>query len=287
MAHAETILITGATGNIGREAVRLLSAAGERVRALTRTPAKAATLGAAEVAEGDLTDAASVARAMAGAARALVVVPGAEQMPAVAPIVFAEAKKAGLAHVVFVSSGTIGIQPPVAIGRWHLEAEAHLKATGVAWTMLRPGNFASNALRWAATIRAQGAVYAPSAGGETAPIDPRDIAAVAAAALTRPGHAGATHVLTGEELLSPAEQVEAIGKALGRTLRFVELPEDKAREGMVRGGVSATLADALLELHRAGREGRNAGISTTVRDVTGRPARRFGEWVADHVEAFR
>jgi uncharacterized protein YbjT (DUF2867 family) len=134
-------------------------------------------------------------------------------------------------------------------------------------------------------IRAQGAVFAP-AGGKSAPIDPRDIADVAVTALAGTGHEGKTYVLTGTELLTPAEQVAQIGAAIGRELRFVEVPSTGARAGMVKSGMSEVLADAILQLIVAGGEGRDAFVTSTVRDVAGHEPRTFAEWVRGNVAAF-
>lgn len=278
------ILVTGATGKIGSEVVRLLLERGRRVRVLTRDPKKVAHHGdKVEVAVGEPTDPAALARAMEGVERAFVHSPSAEHVPLVAGHAAKGAKAAGVRHLVLNSSGTILMEPKVTIGRWHLEGEEKIKASGIPWTMLRPGNFASNTLRWAGSIKSQGAVYGPNGSGRSAPIDPRDIGAVAAAALAEDGHAGKTYVLTGPELLSTAEQVAHIGTALGKPLKFVEVPEAGARAGMLKSGMPPHMADALLELMRPGGEPL---VTATVRQVTGREPRRFEHWVRDHLAAF-
>ncbi len=281
------ILVTGATGDVGGEVVRQLVSGGERVRVLARDPAKAkAKLGAeVEVAQGDLLQEGSLTAALAGAEK-LFLMAHATDLPAVAGHAAPAAKRAGVRHVVLLSSSTVLTNPIVTIGKWHLAAEEAVEATGLAWTMLRPGNFASNTLRWAPTIKAQGTVFAPAGEGKTAPIDPYDIASVAVKALTAPGHEGKKYVLTGEELLSTAEQVAAIGAALGKPLRFVDVPEAGARAGMLKAGMSETIVDALMELMRRVRTGEDALRTTTVREVTGRAPRTFAAWVEAHRAAF-
>jgi uncharacterized protein YbjT (DUF2867 family) len=281
------LLVTGATGNIGSEAVRLLLAAGQQVRVLSRSAEKGRALGAVDVVVGDVTNAATLPQAMAGVTKLLALVPGADLVPSVAPRLFTAAKAAGVRHVVFVSSGTIDFTPQVTIGRWHLEAEATLKATGLPWTMLRPDNFASNSLRWAGSVRGQSMVYAPSAQSQSVPIDPRDIAAVAVCALTTEGHAGQTYELSGPEALTTAEQVAQLAEVLGRPLKLVEVPEAQVREGMRKGGMSPAQIDPVLELMRPGARGGPPRLTHTVQQLTGQPARRFADWARDHVKAFQ
>lgn len=280
------ILVTGATGNIGTEIVRLLLAESHRVRVLVRDPAKVAMLGdVVDVVRGDLMRPETLPAAFAGVERAFVMIPSIEDIAATAPRIFAAAQAAGVQHVVFLSSGTIQMQPPMTVGRWHLAGEAALQATKLAWTMLRPGNFASNSIRWAGQIRAQGAVFAPHGDHESAVIDPRDIAAVAAKALTTPGHAGKTYLLTGPALLSTAQQVAILAQALAKPIRLVAVPEAGARAGMLKSGMGAVLADAILELMRP--DGfMEPALTTTVQDVTGRPARTFADWARENLAAF-
>jgi (4-alkanoyl-5-oxo-2,5-dihydrofuran-3-yl)methyl phosphate reductase len=281
------ILVTGATGEVGGEVVRQLVARGLPVRALARDPAKAAAKldPAVEVAKGDLLQPETFAAALGGVSK-LFLMAGAQELPRVAEHAVPAAKRAGVAHVVLLSSSTTLVDPPLAIGRWHRAAEVLLEGSGMAWTFVRPGNFASNAMRWAPTIKAQGVVYAPAAGARSAPIDPYDIASVAALTLAEPGHEGKKHVVTGEENLTTEEQVAIIGAAIGKALRFVEVPLEGARAGLQRAGMDDELADAILELMTRARGGGDAARTSTVRDVTGRAPRPFAEWVRNHVAAF-
>jgi uncharacterized protein YbjT (DUF2867 family) len=280
------IVVTGATGDIGGEVTRQLVSMGEKVRVVARDPAKAAALGAAvEVARGDLLQQGTLDEAFAGATKAFLMA-HAVDLPKVAENALAAAKRGGVEHVVLLSSNTTLMDPIGSIGRWHLAAEQQLEATGMAWTMVQPGNFASNSLRWAPMIKAQGAVFGP-AGGKSAPIDPYDIASVAVRALATPGHEGKKYHLTGPELVTAAEQVGIIGAALGKPLRYVEVPDEGARAGMLRSGMSETIADAILELIVQARDGREQWQTTTVREVAGAEPRTFARWVEAHLSAFR
>jgi uncharacterized protein YbjT (DUF2867 family) len=280
------ILVTGATGDVGGEVTRQLVRAGAKVRVLARDPAKAAKLGLdVEIAAGDLLRPETLEGAFRGVEKVFLMA-HAQDLPAAADHAVPAAARAGVRHVVLLSSYTAAHEQPSAIGRWHRAAEVTLEGAGLAWTMLRPGNFASNTLRWAGTIKAQGAVYAPEGSGRTAPIDPQDIASVGARALLDPGHEGKRYLLTGEEMTDTAGQVATLAAALGRELRLVTVPPAAARAGMLKGGLSETLADAVLEL-TVGPYAREEHFSKDVRAVTGAPARSYAQWVEAHLDAFR
>ena len=276
------ILVTGATGDVGGGVVRRLLAAGEKVRVLARDPAKAAAqLGDVDVAKGDLLDEAALASAMTGAHK-LFLMAHAQDLPEVAAKAVAAAQATGVRHVVLLSSYTVSTHGKTAIGRWHHEAEQAIEASKLGWTMLRPGNFSSNTLRWVPTIKGQGSVFSPDGASTSAPIDPADIAAVGAVALLAGGHEGKRYVLTSEQTLTVKEQVETIARVIGKPIRFVDVPVEAARAGMLKSGLSEELVDAILEL----RGSAEALQTKTVHDVTGRPARTYEEWVRAHAAAF-
>ncbi len=279
-------LVTGATGTVGRLLVTDLVTAGADVRALSRTPEKAGLPSGVEVVLGDLGRPETLESALRGIERVFLLSGGPEGPEHDANLI-AAAKQAGVGHVVTLSvlGADHGADDPIT--RWHLAGERTVTASGMAWTILRPGAFMSNALMWAPSIKAQGVVYAPFTQAKTAAVDPADIAAVAARALTEPGHEAKMYPLTGPELLSPADQVEALGTALGRSLRLVEVPPEAAKAAMVNSGMPAELADAVLaSMAQAGTDHAMA-VLPTVEQVTGRPARSFADWVAAHLEAFR
>jgi uncharacterized protein YbjT (DUF2867 family) len=166
----------------------------------------------------------------------------------------------------------------------HADIERHLAATGVETTILRPGMFASNAVAWwASAIRDHGVVRWPYGDAETAPVDDRDVAAVAARTLSQDGHAAGDHVLTGPESLSQAEQVRIIGEVLRRPARFEELSPDEFRRETA-GSWPRPVVDMLLDAWGA-TTGRPAYVSSGVSDVLGSPPRPFRQWVADHAAA--
>jgi uncharacterized protein YbjT (DUF2867 family) len=191
-------------------------------------------------------------------------------------------------HIVFLSSPHQTPHPffqqPNPLATLHAEIERLIKASGPRWTFLRPGMFAANSLSWwAPQIRAGDVVRWPYATAPTAPIHERDIAAVAVRTLLDAGHDGAEYVLTGPQSLSQLEQVITIGEVIGRSLRFEEMsPEETRREFRA----PATVVNMLLNAWAAAI-GQPAFVTSTVAEITGRPARTFRDWVTDHAEEFR
>ena len=226
------VLVTGATGRVGRVVVDQLLGAGVPVRALTRRPAAAGLPAAVEVVSGDLTVPESLDVGLQGVSAVFLVWTAA---PTTAPAVV-ERLATHAQRVVFLSSPHRTPHPffqqPNPLAALHADIERLIAAAGLASTIIRPGMFASNALYWwAASIRDGNVVRWPYGAAETSPIDERDIAAVAARVLYEDGHAGGDYVLTGPESLSQAEQVRTIGAAIGRRIQFEELsPEEFRRE---------------------------------------------------------
>ena len=279
------ILVLGATGNTGSEVARQLVAAGHRPRLLVRSPDKAAAFATrAEIAVGDLSAPASLAAAMDGVEKLYLVSTGAD-LAALEGNAIDAAKRAGVRHVVKLS--VLGADGPgIEFARWHAAAERHLVDSGLAWTMLRSGNFATNALGWAETVRADGVFYQPTGAGRWAAIDPADIGAVAVHALTTPGHEGKSYPLTGPESLDAAGYAATLATVLGRPVRFVDVPPAAAGEGMRQSGIPPVYADALLDLLAAMKAGRLDVVTTTIPDLLGRPAASFEAWARRNAAAF-
>ena len=283
---AGTILVTGATGTIGGEVTRQLISAGVRPRLLVRDPAKAREFdGKADLVQGDLGDAASLERAMKGVEKLFLVAGGVDGQMLEAKAVDA-AKKAGVKHVVKLS--VFGAEDAsITFARWHRPVEKQLEASGMAWTFLRPMNFMTNMLRNIDSIKGQGAFYQPTGDGKTSVIDPADIGAVAVKALTTPGHEGKAYLLTGPEALSGAEQAAVLTKALGREVKFVDVPPEAAKQGMAGSGIPAVYVDALLNLLAAMKVGKTAQVTDTVQTLLGRKAGTFQDWARRHAAAFK
>jgi len=281
-----SVLVVGATGNVGRHVVEALRRVGARVRALARRPEAAGLPAGVEVIAGDLTAPESLDPALDGVDAAFLLW--------TAPPATAEAVVGRMAartrRIVLLSSPHQTPHPffqqPNPLAHFHAALDGFVSGAGVQWTILRPGMFASNTTGWwAEAIRQGDVVRWPYGQAETAPIDERDIAAVAARALLEDGHAGRSYVLTGPESLSQAAQVEAIGAALGRRLRLEELSPEGFREATA--GRWPERAVAMLLAAWGATLGHRAYVTATVAEVTGTPARSFRDWARDHAGAFR
>jgi uncharacterized protein YbjT (DUF2867 family) len=281
-----SVLVTGATGRVGRGVVDRLIEAGVPVRALTRrSPAEAMLPANVEVITGDLTVPESLDAALRGASSVFLVwTAPPTSAPAVVERLATYARRVVLLSAPHQTPHPFFQQPnPLAV--LYAEIERLIAAAGLESTIVRPGMFASNALFWwASAIRADGVVRWPYGAAETAPVDDRDVAAVAARTLYEDGHAGGDYVLTGPESLSQAEQVSIIGDILGRRIRFEELsPEEFRRE--TAGSWPRPIVDMLLAAWGA-TMGRPAYITSTVSDILGSPARTFRQWAAEHAAGF-
>ncbi|UFR05085.1 NAD(P)H-binding protein [Streptomyces sp. Go40/10] len=272
------IVVTGATGNVGRALVDRLLAAGQPVRALTRDPERAALPARAEVVRFRPDAPAAL---FTGATRLFLYA-----LPDAAPLL-AAAREQGVRHVVLLSSAIVreGADETHPIHVMHATAERQIRESGLAWTFLRPGAFATNALQYAPQIRAGDTVRGVFADGLSAPVHEDDIAAVAERVLLDGGHEGAVHRLTGPGALSNADQVAAIGEALGRRLTFEETDPAEAGPELFPH-VPPQMLERLLQSF-AETVGVPPEITDTVERLTGTPARTFAQWARDHAGDFR
>jgi uncharacterized protein YbjT (DUF2867 family) len=281
------LLLTGATGNIGRELVRQLDAQGVEFRILVRDPARAAELpDRAERVVGDLDEPATLTAAFDGVDRLFLLVPGIGTAHTAHAL--AAARAAGVGHIVHLSSGHVLLDPLPAMARWHHERENLIRATGIPATFLRPGGFMTNALDWLPTLREDGYVLDPAGPGRYAPIDPADIAAVAALTLTEAGHQDKEYVLTGDETFTVTEQVRIISETIGRDIEVRETatPAEAVRFRFPNGAPQA-LADAVTEGFTLMRADTVGFRTDTVERLLGRRPRTFADWCARNAEAFR
>jgi uncharacterized protein YbjT (DUF2867 family) len=282
------ILVTGATGKVGREVVRQLSAAAVPLRALVRDPVRAShiRLPGVEIAVGDLARPESLDAALAGVDRMFLCSAADPGQVDLQRNGIEAARRAGVQRVVKVSVAG-GPDAGTQIGRWHWTTEKELEASGLGFTMLRPTLYMQQMLVYAPAIASSGAFAAPLGAGEVAVVDARDVAAVAACALTEDGHDRKIYDLTGPEALSFDAMGEAIGAATGRKVAYVHVPPEYARKQMLADGVPRWLADDMLVLFASFREGYGAAVSDTVQRVTRQKPRTFAAFARDSAPAFR
>jgi uncharacterized protein YbjT (DUF2867 family) len=280
------VLVTGATGRIGRRVIDRLVAAGVPVRALTRRPTEARLPSVVEIVSGDLAAPETLDAGLEGVKAVFLV----WTLPSTTAPAVIERLATRTQRVVFLSSPHQTPHPffqqPNPGATLHADIERLIAESGLASTVIRPGMFASNALNWwSDTIKSGAVVRWPYAAAETAPIDERDVAAVAARALCDDGYAGRDYVLTGPESLSQAEQVRIIGAAIGREVQFQELSPDEFRRETAETW-PRPIVDMLLAAWDA-TMGRRAFMTSTVLDVVGSQPRTFGQWATDHAHAFQ
>jgi uncharacterized protein YbjT (DUF2867 family) len=275
------ILVAGATGNVGSELVRVLAEAGESVRALSRRPNSATLPAGATAVGGDLNDPDSLADALHGT-RGMFVLSGYRDMPGL----LRRAGDAGVRRVVLLSGSSAGARDlDNAISRYMVASEEAVRASALAWTILRPVSFMSNTLQWADQLRSGDVVRAPFADVPVAAIDPYDIAAVAGEALISGGHDGRVYALTGPQSLRPADRVQVLGGVLGRELRFIGQTDAEARTEM-SAAMPGEYVDAFFRFFADGMLDEST-VLPTVAEVIGRTPGTFQQWAAAHAVAFR
>lgn len=272
-------LVTGATGNVGAEVVRALTAAGHPVRALTRDGSSKGVPGTAEVVIGDLADPSSLHAALEGVA-GIFVLPG-------YPGVATAAAHAGVTRIVQLSGTSVETEDrsnPISAFMMASEDEVR-SAAGVSWTILRPYDLMSNTLRWAPQLADGDVVREPFADVPVAMIDPFDLAAVAVLALTSDELANQVLTLSGPELILPVDRVRILGEVLGRPLSLHPLSNDEARI-VLSEQQPAEYVDAMFSFYVDGTIDVSH-VLPTVEGLLGRPGRTFQQWAQAHADAFK
>jgi uncharacterized protein YbjT (DUF2867 family) len=285
-----TILVTGATGNIGALVVERLLARGLKTRLFVRDAGKARDMFVhrtgplLDIAVGDLTESATLAPALAGVDAAFLITSGPDlaRLDAGAARV---AKRAGLRRLVKLSS--YDAEPRVGTGVWHALGEAAVRDSGVGCAFVRPTGFMDNVLHWAVSVRRASVVRSCTGDGRIPFIHSTDIADVVVAALTEPEHDGATLPITGPAALSYFEMTAELARALERPLRFEPITAGVVRDQMRARGEPAAVIEAHLSIYRAIHDGRRAEVTGTVERVLGRKPHSFQNWVRENVDAFR
>ena len=277
------ILITGATGTNGRELVRQLTAAGERVRALVRAPADATGLTGpnVELAAGDFEKPETLEAALRDVDKAFLLTPLAERFVEWQSAFIKAAQRAGLKHLVKFSAMGAGV-PEIELLRLHGQTDDLLRGSGLPFTILQPNSFYQNILSSVETIKTQGAFYWPLKNAALSTVDIRDISAIAVQALTRSGHEGQTYVITGPEALTFEQAAEKLSAVLGRTIQYVDVPLSAAADSMRKAGMSEWDVRVVSELLGYFASGAVAAVTDTVPLLLGRPAISFEQFAKDY-----
>ena len=286
---AAEILITGATGNVGRELVKQLSTRKVPFRAMIRSMKDATALSAvegAELVDGDFNDAQSLARALQGMKRAFLLTSSSERTETQQSTFVETASRAGIQHIVKLSQWAASTDSPVRFLRYHAAVERKIKDSGMAYTFLRPNLFMQGLLGLRETIIGQGKFFAPIGEARISVIDVRDIAAAGAAALAEEGHQGRTYNLTGPQALSHGEMAEKLSRVLGQRIEFVDIPPAAMREALLAAGLPVWQADGLIEDYAHYSRGEAAEVASGVQDATGKPPRCFEDFASDYAQAF-
>ena len=283
------ILVTGGTGVVGGELLRLLSQGGFSARALVRDPKKVRKLPGIEWIAGDLSKPETLKPAFEGATSLFLLTSYYEDMIELQHNAIVAAMAAGVTHVVKVSAFAATDHSRAPVGRWHYQVEKELEQSGMGWTIIRPHHFMQNLLAQAEYIRKEGLVYSASGDGKIPYVDGRDVATVAFILLTQPGHLGKTYVVTGKEAISYRQATEIISKAIGKPLRFIDETQDEARQRRsIREGLPDAVVESALAIaayQRAG--GKTVTITSTMADLTGRQPRTLAEFVQENAETFQ
>jgi uncharacterized protein YbjT (DUF2867 family) len=285
------IVVTGATGNVGRTLVRLLTQAGEPVTAVSRKITTADVPQEARAVAADLADPASMLPALAGADAMFLLISGdfvavADNPSDIISTTLGNAKASGVTRVVLLSSQGVATRPESpSHGKMGQSIEDAVQRSGMDWTILRPGGFHSNAYAWAEPVRTRRTIAAPFSDVGLPTVDPDDIAEVAAVALRENGHTGRTYVLTGPALTTPRERAAAIGDALGEPIRFIEQTHDEARTQMLQF-MPEPIADTTLAIIGTPTPAEQR-ISPDIERLLGRTATPFTHWAHRNAPAFR
>ncbi|MBD2309601.1 SDR family oxidoreductase [Chroococcidiopsis sp. FACHB-1243] len=282
------LLVTGATGNNGKEIVKQLVGQNVQVRAMVRDRHRANAIAEAnvEIVEGDFNRPETLLAALRGVKRAFLVTNSSEHAQAQQIAFVDAAKQSGVVHIVKLSQFAANADSPVRFLRYHAAVEAAIQASGMAYTFLRPNLFMQGLLNFRSTIVERNAFYAAAGDAKVSAIDVRDVAEVAVAALTETGHEGKIYDLTGSQALTHTEMAEYLSAAIGRQIAFVNIPPAAMRDALLGVGFPTWQAEGLIEDYAHYRRGEASAIASGVQDATRKVPRSFETFARDYATMF-
>ncbi len=283
------MLVTGATGSVGSELVKMLAAKGVAFRALVRSDKNTeqlAVLPGAEIVVGDLGDTASITQALRGIDRAFLLTNSSEEAESLQSGFVDAAQHAGVRHIVKLSQLHADIHSPVRFLRYHAVVEQKIIASGMAYTFLRPNLYMQGLLGFREPIMHQGKFFASAGDAKVSLVDTRDIARVAAEALTNQSHEHKIYNITGPEALSHAEIAACFTEVLGREIRFINVSPEEMRYALTGVGFPAWQTDGLIEDYAHYARGEASEVSPSVKEVTGEQPRDFRRFVSEFAGIF-
>ena len=286
----QTILVTGATGTVGRGIVKQLAMQNVTVRAGVHSVIKGENLKrlpGVEIVEIDFNDPDSLHAAFTNIDQLVLITPLAENQLEMARNLVEEAKKQDVKFIIRLSALGAGAEPGIQLGRWHREMEKYVEESGIPFTILRPAGFMQNLVNYSAeSIKREGKFYMPVGEGKVSYIDTRDIAAVAVEVLMSNKHHGQIYELTGPDALSHQEMAAQLSETTGKQIDFVDVPEEAVRKAMLAHHTPVPVTDAILELYAAYKAGKSETVTATVQEITGRSPHSFRQFAHDYQECF-
>lgn len=285
----QTILVTAATSNVGREVVKQLANENFKVKAAVRSISRAKNLpSSVELVEFDLNEPATVQAAFAGVDKAFFMTPLVPNLTELDATCLQAAKEAGIKHIVKLSVMGANTEADMLLAQSHRQAEQLIETSGINYTFLRPNSFFQNYLIYTGeSIRNSNAFYLPLGDGKISLIDIRDLAKVTTVVLTTQGHENQAYQLTGSEALSNQEIAETLSNVLDKTISYVDIPEEVARQAMLDNQIPKIQIDMVLGLYAKQKEGKYSLINPTFKQLTGMESRKFEQFVQDYVTSFQ
>jgi uncharacterized protein YbjT (DUF2867 family) len=286
----DTILVTGSTGNVGSQVVKLLSLFNGNIRAAVQSKNRADEIKntRAQLVEMNFNRPETIRMAFEGVQKLFLLTPFVPNMVEISTNLVDEAKKAKVKHIVKQSAFGSDIKKPgITMSRLHRQVEEIIESSGIDYTFLRPTSFMQNYLGFANSIKSQGVFYAPLADSRSSFVDVRDIAAVAVQALTKSGHENKAYNITGPEAVSNYDIANILSKTTGRKITYVNISDDDARKGMKENGMQEWTINALMELYNFQKAGKASPVSLDVERVTSRKPISFEQFAKDYSDTFR